>query len=201
MKQNQDFLLRVSQLFVDNGPKAVTMADVAAAVGISKKTLYQHFRNKEELLEGVLQFNLDRVISKLKHLDGTVENAIERMYCRDEDLEKISHSNNTILIRQLVKYYPAIFNKHMLNFSEKFSDVVVHNISIGRKQGFYREDFDALIYSKIFFQMIMSYDSSPYIDTEKIDREQYKNELTLMYMHAITTEKGRETLNKLKKDK
>ena len=201
MKQNQDFLLRVSQLFVDNGPKAVTMDDVAAAVGISKKTLYQHFRNKEELLEGVLQFNLDRVISKLKHLDGTVENAIERMYCRDEDLEKISHSNNTILIRQLVKYYPAIFNKHMLNFSEKFSDVVVHNISIGRKQGFYREDFDALIYSKIFFQMIMSYDSSPYIDTEKIDREQYKNELMLMYMHAITTEKGRETLNKLKKDK
>lgn len=201
MKQNQDFLLRVSQLFVDNGPKAVTMDDVAAAVGISKKTLYQHFRNKEELLEGVLKFNLDRVISKLKHLDGTVENAIERMYCRDEDLEKISHSNNTILIRQLVKYYPAIFNKHMLNFSEKFSDVVVHNIGIGRKRGFYREDFDALIYSKIFFQMIMSYDSSPYIDTEKIDREQYKNELMLMYMHAITTEKGRETLNKLKKDK
>lgn len=156
------------------------------------------FRNKEELLEEILRYNLDLVISKLNYLDENIESAIERMFYRDEEIEKMSHSNKTLMIRQLLKYYPAIFNKHMLDFSEKFAHVLVRNIEKGRRQGDYREDFDAEVYAKIFFQLVMSYDNSPYIDTNVISREHYKEELMMMYMHAITTEKGKETIKKIK---
>jgi len=201
MDDKQNFLVKAADLFIENGAKTVTMDDVANAFGISKKTLYQMFRNKEELLEEILRYHLDLVISRLKQLDLSVDNAIERMVCRDEEIERISHSNKTILIKQLMKYYPAIFNKHMLNFSEKFSEVLVQNIEKGRRQGFYRNDFDAVVYSKIFFQLVMSYDNSPYIDTSTLDREHYKDELMMMYMHAITTEKGKETIKKIKNNK
>ncbi len=201
MDDKQNFLVKAADLFIENGAKTVTMDDVANAFGISKKTLYQMFRNKEELLEEILRYHLDLVISRLKQLDLSVDNAIERMVCRDEEIERISHSNKTILIKQLMKYYPAIFNKHMLNFSEKFSEVLVQNIEKGRRQGFYRDDFDAVVYSKIFFQLVMSYDNSPYIDTSTLDLEYYKHELMMMYMHAITTEKGKETIKKIKNNK
>jgi len=201
MDDKQNFLVKAAELFIENGAKTVTMDDVANAFGISKKTLYQMFRNKEELLEEILRYHLDLVISRLKQLDLSVDNAIERMVCRDEEIERISHSNKTILIKQLMKYYPAIFNKHMLNFSEKFSEVLVQNIEKGRRQGFYRDDFDAVVYSKIFFQLVMSYDNSPYIGTSTLDRDHYKDELMMMYMPAITTEKGKETIKKLKNNK
>lgn len=201
MDDKQNFLVKAAELFIENGPKTVTMDDVANAFGISKKTLYQRFRNKEELLEEILRYHLDLVISKLKHLDLRIDNAIERMVCRDEEIDQISHSNKTLLIKQLMKYYPAIFNKHMLNFSEKFSEVLVHNIEKGRSQGFYREDFDPVVYSKIFFQLVMSYDSSPYIDTSQLERDHYIEELMMMYMHSITTEKGREIIKKIKNNK
>lgn len=201
MDEKQNFLSKASSLFIENGPKAVTMDDVATAFGISKKTLYQKYRNKEELIEEIMQYNLDLVISKLNELDDSIENAMERMLCRDVEIEKISHSNKTLLIRQLMKYYPGIFNKHMLSFSERFSAVLVRNIEKGRKQGCYRDDFDAEIYAKIFFQLVMSYDSSPYIDTAEVDRLHYKEELMMMYMHAIATEKGKETIKKIKNNK
>lgn len=159
------------------------------------------YRNKEELLEEIMKYNLDLVISKLNQLDDNIENAIDRMLCRDEEIEKLSHSNKTLLIRQLTKYYPTIFNKHMLSFAEKFAAVLVRNIAKGRAQGLYREDFDAAIYAKIFFQLVMSYDSSPYIDTEEVDRVHYKDEMMMMYMHAIATEKGKETIKKIKNNK
>lgn len=198
MENCNTFLVKAAQLFIDNGAKSLTMDDIAKEFGISKKTLYQKYKNKEELLEEVLEHKIEVVIKRLQFLDSSVENAIERMICRDEEIDKVSHSNKTLLIRQLSKYYPTIFNKHMLNFSEKFSQVLVHNIEKGRKQGFYREDFDAEMYAKIFFQLVMSYDNSPYLDPIAIDREHYYHETMMMYMNAITTEKGKEILKKIK---
>lgn len=197
MDEKTIFLSKAADLFIDNGAKTVTMDDIAKAFGISKKTLYQKYKNKEELLEEVLQYKLEEVIDRLQYLDDNVENAIERMICRDEEIDKVSHSNNNILIRQLLKYYPGIFQKHMLNFSEKFAEVFIQNIQKGRKQGLYREDFNAEIYAKLFFQLVMSYDSAPFFDTGVIDREYFRQESLMLYLHAITNEKGKEVLKRL----
>ena len=197
MDEKTIFLSKAAQLFIENGAKTVTMDDIARAFGISKKTLYQKYKNKEELLEEVLTYTLEEVIDRLQYLDDSIENAIERMFCRDEEIDKVSHANNNILIRQLLKYYPAIFHKHMLNFSSKFSEVLVHNIEKGRQQGLYREDFNAEIYAKIFFQLVMSYDSYPYFDTEVIEREYFIQEALMLYLNAITNEKGKEVLQRL----
>lgn len=194
MENNTEFLTKASDLFIENGAKSLTMDDIAKAFGISKKTLYVKYKNKEELIEAVLRFKLGEIIARLKYLDQTVENAIERMFCRDEEIEKVSHSNNSLLIKQLVKYYPSIFNKHMIEFSEQFADVLIHNIKKGRDQGYYRENFNAEVYAKIFFQLIMSLESAPYIDTKDIDKMHYKQEVMSLYLYAITTEKGKEVL-------
>ena len=151
MEENIEFLCKAADLFIENGAKTLTMDDIAKEFGISKKTLYQKYKNKEELIEEVLYYKLVELIERLQFLDENIENAVERMICRDEQIEKLSHSNDNILIRQLLRYYPGIFHKHMLNFSEKFSEVLVHNIEKGRKQGLYRGDFDAEIYAKYSF--------------------------------------------------
>lgn len=190
------FLEKVVTLFLENGAKTVTMDDVAREFGMSKKTLYQKYKNKEALLEDVLTFKLNEVIEKLQQLDAKIDNAVERMFCRDEHIEKAVQSNNSLLIRQLIRYYPSIFNRHMMQFSDKFADVMVHNIERGRNQGYYRTDFDAKIYAKIFFLLVMSYESSPFIDTAEIEKEHYNNEAMMFYMNAITTEKGKEYLKK-----
>ena len=198
MEEKTNFLSKATQLFIENGAKSVTMDEIAKEFGISKKTLYQKYKNKEELLEEVLKYKLQEVIERLKYLDENIDNAVARMYCRDEEIDKVSHSNNNILIRQLLKYYPAIFHKHMLNFSTKFSEVLVHNIEKGRKQGLYREDFDPELYAKLFFQIVISYDSSPYFDVELIERENFMQETMFFYLNAITNEKGKEVLKNLK---
>ena len=197
MEEHTIFITKVSQLFIENGAKTLTMDDVAKAFGISKKTLYIKYKNKEELIEEVLQFKLSEIIARLKYLDQTIENAIERMLCRDDEIDNLSHSNNSLLIRQLMKYYPAIFEKHMIEFSDQFEEVLVHNILKGRAQGYYRENFDAEVYSKLFFQLVMSMEGSLYLDSNTINKDHYKQELMSMYMNAITTEKGKKILKNI----
>lgn len=193
------FLKKVSELFLQNGAKSLTMDDIAKELRISKKTLYKEYGSKENLLEEILEFNIEKVLFKMQHLDENVDNAVERMFKRDEDIEKASRTNDSIMLRQLVKYYPQIFKKHMLYFSEKFSELLIHNIERGRTQGLYRKDFDAQLYSKLFFQMTMSYDNSPFLDTSQLCRSEYQQELLLFYMNAITTEEGKRYMKDLLK--
>lgn len=197
MEFKTEFLTRVAELFLEFGAKTLTMDEVAREFGISKKTLYQRYRNKEALLEDVLHLKLQEIIDKMQQLDLEIDNAIDRMLCRDEVIDKAVDSNNTVLIKQLLRYYPSIFSTHMQNFFEKFSDVLIHNIQRGRKQGFYRDDFDERIYSKFFFQLIMSYDSSTFVDVSEIERLEYQNGVMEFYLQAITTEKGKQYLKSI----
>lgn len=196
MEDQKQFLRKATELFIEHGSKTLTMDDIAREFGISKKTLYQKYKNKEALIEEVLDFKLKEIIEKMRKLDTEVENAVERMFCRDEQMERAVSSNKSMMIRQLVKYYPAIYHKHMANFSEKFTEVLVKNIEKGRKQGVYREDFNAEINAKLFIQMMMSYDSSPIFEVNKINRHDFNIEVMMLYMNAITTEKGKEVLKK-----
>lgn len=197
MEFKTEFLTRVAELFLEFGAKTLTMDEVAREFGISKKTLYQRYRNKEALLEDVLHLKLQEIIDKMQQLNLEIDNAIDRMLCRDGVIDKAVDSNNTVLIKQLLRYYPSIFSTHMQNFSEKFSDVLIHNIQRGRKQGFYRDDFDERIYSKFFFQLIMSYDSSTFVDVSEIERLEYQNGVMEFYLQAITTEKGKQYLKSI----
>lgn len=199
MEDNIKFLEKATELFIEYGAKTLTMDDVAKEFGISKKTLYQKYKNKEALLGEVLNFKLEQFIEKLQKLEVEVESAVERMFCRDEQIESAVKSNRSNLIKQLIKYYPNIFQKHMMNFSGKFADVLESNIIKGREQGYYREDFNARIYARLFFHLMMSYDSSSYLEEENIEREEFKEEAMMFYMHAITTEKGKENIKKFTK--
>lgn len=196
MEDKKQFLQKATDLFIEHGSKTLTMDDIAREFGMSKKTLYQLYKNKEALIEEVLDFKLQDMVKKMQKLDIEVENAVERMFCRDEQMERAVNSNKSMMIKQLIKYYPAIFNKHMVNFSEKFSEVLINNIEKGRAQGYYREDFNTEIYSKLFVQLMMSYDSSPILEHEKVERDEFYYEVMMLYMNAITTEKGKSELKK-----
>ncbi len=191
MTKDDSFIEKVTELFAQNGAKTLTMDDIAKEFGISKKTLYKDYSNKEALLDEVLTYVLNVILERVKNLDDKIENAIERMFCRDAEIERATSINNSILIRQLIKYYPNIFNRHMVGFSQQFSGMLAQNIARGREQGYYREDFDAELYGKLFFQLVMSY-SSPFFDNESISRFEYHFEALKFYMHSITNQKGKE---------
>lgn len=198
MEYNQKFLEKATQLFIENGAKTLTMDDVARAFGISKKTLYQKYANKEALLEAVLKFKLEQIIGHLEALDDLYDNALERIFCKDDELEKATATNKSILLKQIIKYYPSIFSKHMQDFADQFSRVLKINIEKGRHQGYYRTDFDEEMYARLFFQMAVSYDSSPFMENSSLDRDHYHQAATEFFLSAITTEDGKNYLKKLK---
>lgn len=195
MSSNKEFLWKVAELFALHGAKTLTMDDIAKEFSMSKKTLYQIYKTKEDLLTEVLDHKLDLIVETLLLNDSKSDNAIERMFLREKDFEKFSHTNKTTFIRQLIKYYPSIYNQHVLSIDERISKIITHNIKLGRQQGFYRTDFEERLYIKFLLQLMFSYEESPLFENEENNRQCFCFEVMVFYMHSISTTKGKEFLN------
>ena len=194
MSSNKEFLLKVAELFALHGAKTLTMDDIAKEFSMSKKTLYQLYKNKEDLLIEVLDHKLDLVVETLLLNDSKSDNAIERMFLREKDFESFSQTNKTTFIRQLIKYYPSIYAQHVLSIDEKISKIVTHNIKLGREQGYYRSDFDERLYIRFLLQLMFSYEDSPLFENEANDRNCFCFEVMVFYIQSISTNKGKDFL-------
>ncbi len=124
-------------------------------------------------------------------------NPIANMFCREKNMDELSRSNRTLFVRQLQKYYPILFENHLVAMDKKISAIIIENIRKGRKLGLYRDDFDANFYSKLLLHLFISIESSILFENEKTDEQRIKdqNEIMKFFLHSIATEKGSEILN------
>lgn len=137
-------------MFMKYGIKSVSMDDLARELSVSKKTIYTHFSDKNVLVEYVLRGQMDRIQQSCDTLVGQCENAIQEMY---EFINLVAQNMNAIhpsVIFDLQKYHPSawkIIEEHEDNF---VLPRIKGNILRGRKEGLYREDFDAEVVAQIY---------------------------------------------------
>ena len=90
----QGILIQVSKLYHRYGIKSVTMDDVAHHLGISKKTLYEHFQDKKDLVSQVLNVEHDTRCRKLDEIQQLNFNAIEELFEIYKSIKKMIHEYN-----------------------------------------------------------------------------------------------------------
>lgn len=197
MENKAEFLEKVLHLFYLNGAKTTTMDDIAKAFSMSKKTLYQQYANKEELLDEVLSFELQQIVSELKLLDKKDDCPIEKMLYREKKMKDMTENNHSLFIQQLKKYYYNLYERQTKRIEEEVSKILASNIEKGIELGLYRTDFDVKKYIQFLMLIMFSYDDSPIIDHNEVSRKQFTLNAILFYLNAITTEKGKEKLEKI----
>lgn len=156
---NKEQILELStDLFYRLGFKDTTMDDIANQAGISKKTLYSHFKNKKILVEkAVLRFceitnaEMDTVFSDGKY------NAIEQLIYSIYISTFSQFSNTNMAQQQLQKYYPAIYQKLQDNQLKSAGIALLGNINKGIQEGLYRPnlnaDFTIRLYLSVMFEI------------------------------------------------
>jgi AcrR family transcriptional regulator len=131
------------ELFSQYGFKTITMDDIARRAGISKKTLYQHFANKQEVVnESVLWYKNNTTEACMALLNGS-ENAIEamvRMLAFFDDMQK---RINPMAIFEMQRFFPEAYKTFRDLLVERDVVMMRDNILQGIKEGLYREDINA----------------------------------------------------------
>lgn len=136
-------------LFLTAGIKSVTMDDIAKHLGMSKKTIYQFFKDKNELVIALVKKKLkedeDTMEAIIAKSGNVMEEMINMMKCSEDIFSRI----NPIVIHDMQKYHPDAWAEFQ-NFK---ADVIVRTLeellTKGKKQGYIRPDIDVKIIARM----------------------------------------------------
>jgi hypothetical protein len=180
------------------------MDDVPHEFAISKKTHYQYFRDKADLVSQLVEF----YIKSLKFdIDATREkNAIDFYFALRTHISKILKYFNNNIEFDLKKQYPQLFKKVHKIKREKIFINTVSNINKGMETGFYRKDLDVELLAKLQVgRMLYTLNPENEIFTEsEVATIELFDKVIDYHMHAICTEKGlkyfKQQLNKVQNE-
>src|SRR6187402_1265219 len=148
------------ELFLKAGIKSVTMDDIAKHLGMSKKTIYQFFKDKNELVIALVKKKLkddeDQMSAIISKSNNVIEEMINMMKCSEEIFARI----NPIVIHDMQKYHPDAW-KQFQNFK---ADVLVRTLeellNKGIKQGYIRPDLNVKILARMRVSLVeLGFDS------------------------------------------
>jgi len=131
------------ELFSQYGFKTITMDDIARRAGISKKTLYQHFANKQEVVnESVMWYKDKSSDSCMAMLEGA-ENALEAMVRMLAFFDEMHKRINPMAMFEMQRFFPEAYKTFRDLLVERDVVMMRDNILQGIKEGLYREDINA----------------------------------------------------------
>lgn len=140
-------LFKARDLMTRNGVKHVTMDDIASQLGISKKTIYQFYKDKDALVMAVVNFELEEQSLKCQRTQDMADNAVHEMFMILEDIQQMFKNMNPMTMNELAKYYPEAFLRIQNHKDEFMHKIIKTNLIKGIEQGVYRKEIDPEILS------------------------------------------------------
>ena len=197
MENKKCFLDKLFNLFHTYGAKTLTMEDIAKEFSMSKKTLYQQYKNKEELIQEVLEYFSNEAIEEVEKVKKQYDCPIEVLFVSGNRIDEITCQEKNAFVFQLIKYYPDIFHAHQRSISVKISEIIKKNYEEGISLKYFRTDVPIDLYIKFLITLLFSIDVSPIFEDVE-DKIAVSTRIKIFYLEAIVTEKGKKRLNELK---
>ncbi|MBS2096741.1 TetR/AcrR family transcriptional regulator [Carboxylicivirga linearis] len=147
--KRQQIIKQSALLFHQYGIKSVSMDDIARELGMSKKTLYHFIKDKNDLVESVVEFNLQLYSDFLSAFHDLKSNAIEQFYLYTSKIKEHFPKYNPSMLYDLRKYYPLLLNTILDKRQKLIYNATYANLEKGKKEGFYQPDIQSDIISKL----------------------------------------------------
>lgn len=198
----QEKILKTSlELFFKYGIKRVTMDDIAKELGMSKKTIYLYYKEKDDLVNQLCELEMLKHQKKFEDIYLQSKNPIHEIILISDAIREMTQNMNPIFFLDLQKFYPTAFSIFQA-FKENcaFKDMV-RNIKKGKEDGFYRPEIDEEFVARHRLAQIDMLMFGNYFSFDKISFTQ-SHELVLdMFVYGICTMKGHKLINSYKKIK
>lgn len=166
------------------------MDDVSHEMGISKKTLYQYVRDKDELVKMVTELELstlyDRFISSCKENLNAIEEIAEIALCVNHMLKEYS----AVTEYDLKKYYPDVYKRLREVRRERILKFIHDNLVKGKNEGLYRDNLDVEILSKLSLSHIDSMFENEIISITEFLDSKFFLEYFVYHLRGIVNNEG-----------
>jgi AcrR family transcriptional regulator len=187
-------------LFFEFGIKNLNMDDISRLLKISKKTLYQYAKSKEDLIEKLFYYDdmkWEKKISEIKLANlNAIDILIQVSIVVSEQIGKFDPK----LKFEMKKYYEAIFHKFMLKKQTQIFEQISNNITKGIAEGLYRDNLNVELVAGLYVRNLVDMHNKDYCLVENITFDQIFEAMFENHIRAISTPDGIEYFEKRKSE-
>ena len=192
-------LNKATEMFLTLGFKSVTMDDIASEMGISKKTIYQHFSNKDSLVKTVTINLFEKISCGIDEIILANKNPIEELFAIKDFVMQNLKDESTSPIYQLQKYYPKLHKSLMMKQFDKMGTCVTDNLEKGIQLGLFRKEIHKELISRFYFAGMTSLKDVELFNPNKYSSKTVQSCYLEYHLRGICTQKGIEYLETIKK--
>src|SRR4051812_17561616 len=194
---NRDRILeKATELFMRYGIRSITMDEIAAQLGISKKTIYQFFTDKDAMVEAVVNKEMRQNEQECHEFSQSAENAVQEIFHAMDGIEEMLKTMNPQLIHDLEKHHTAAF-KRLKQYKYQFLyTIIMENLERGIREKLYRSDLNADITSRHRIETAFMPFNQEAFPHNKYPMNQTCQELAILYLHSICNAEGKKLIEK-----
>lgn len=197
MEEQKLHILQIAfALFKQLGFKSVTVDDIARQAGISKKTLYEHFENKDELVLEAIKLVMGKNQQETEAICKSAVNAVEELVGILLNMSQMIQGMNVICFSDMQRYYPESFQYMEDHKQQVILKCIMDNLHRGIREELYRPELNVEVVSKFRLASTFMVFQYPLYDYTKISVLEVNKELFVHYMYGIASAKGHKLITK-----
>jgi AcrR family transcriptional regulator len=186
----KNILQQSPQLFSQFGIRNVSMDDIAKVTGLSKKTIYQYIKDKDELIYKTFEYELENGCQATEHITTAHENALETLIKITEWHASRVKSTNPVAILEIQKYHPNVWALMAKHNQEHVIPNILKILTKGIEQGYFREDLNIHIAARLHVEKIRIMFDPNIFPYTKYNLSEVYNTIQDLFIRSIITNKG-----------
>lgn len=188
-------------MFIRFGIRSVSMDDIAAQLGMSKKTLYQYYADKEELVDAVVSGMVAQNKQRCSHESAIAENAVhEVMMAFDMATEMFSNMNPAVLF-DLEKYHPEVFKKFRQFKYGFLKEIISDNLKRGIEEELYRPEINIDVITRLRLETLLLPFNSDVFPGNRNHLVNINEQIMEHFLFGCATSKGHKMIAKYKQQR
>jgi AcrR family transcriptional regulator len=200
MTVRENIIQASHELFMRFGIKSITMDEIAKHLSISKKTIYQYFKDKNDLVCQVTLAHLEEEKLEIEKIKEETSNAIETLIEESLCLRRNINDMNPSLLFDLKKYHHQAWGMYLDSKEKVYIRSLKETLETGIKEGFFRPEIDPQILAVLRVEQIeMSLENLIY-PRSRFEFTQVQTQLFDHFLNGLVSEKGRRLLKKMQRN-
>jgi TetR/AcrR family transcriptional regulator, cholesterol catabolism regulator len=174
------------------------MDDIAKHLSMSKKTIYQFYKEKDEIVHQLFLYEIDEDKKNFENIFLSAENIVDEAFKIIKLMHQMIGQCNPIMFHELIKFYPQtwkVFHDFKSDFMQGKIEVA---LAKGQKEGLVRDDIDIKLLSKIRVSLVDMAFNSEIFPADKYKVLDVHIALTEHFLYGVCTLKGHKLINKYK---
>jgi AcrR family transcriptional regulator len=201
MEPQERIVNKAHELFMRYGVRSVSMDEVANHLGMSKKTIYQFYADKDALVEDVIDIEINASEAECTRHKQHSENAIQEVFMAVDMMLELLTKMNPAVIFDIEKYHPKAFKKY-LDYKNKFLLAIIReNIEWGKTEGLYRMEINSDIITRFRLASTFMVFNPDLFPLGKHSIGAVISEMTDNFLYGLASAKGQRLIQKYKQQR